>query len=137
MKQLEFKKYYVGNFYIEKVCRECPEGLFDEFPENSALFREIKKTIGQAGGVPFIIIGDNNGMWKSEFIMGCGAYYFYDTLETDENGEITEKGIEEFLSQSFFFNTVIGDAKLMLDKRIAIASYFERKCEGQPEKTAK
>lgn len=136
MKQLEFKKYYVGNYYIEKVCRECPEGLFDEFPENSALLREIKKVIEQAGGVPFIIIGDNIGMWKSEFVMGCGAYYFYDTLETN-NGEITEKGIEEFFFQSFFFNTIIGDAKLMLDKRIAIASYSKRQCEGSSEKTAK
>ncbi len=137
MKQLEFKKYDVGNFYIEKVCRECPEGLFDEFPENSALFREIKNTIEQAGGVPFIIIGDKLGMWKSEFIMGCGAYYFYDTLETNENGEISENGIEEFLSQLFFFNTVIGDAKLMLDKHNAIAGYSKRQCEGQSEKTAK
>lgn len=137
MKQLEFKKYDVGNFYIEKVCRECPEGLFDELPQNSALLREIKKTIEQAGGIPFIIIGDKNGMWKSEFITGCGAYYFYDSLETDENGEIIEKGIEEFLLQSFFFNTVIGDAKLMLDKRIAIASYSNRQCEGSSEKTAK
>lgn len=136
MKQLEFKKYNVGNFYIEKVRRECPEGLFDEFPKNSALMREIKKVIEQAGGVPFIIIGDNIGMWKSEFVMGCGAYQFYDSLETDENGEIIEKGIEEFLSQSFFFNTIIGDSKLMLDKRIAIASYSNRQCEGSSEKTA-
>ena len=99
--------------------------------------REIKKVIEQAGGVPFIIIGDNIGMWKSEFVMGCGAYQFYDSLETDENGEIVEKGIEEFLSQSFFFNTIIGDSKLMLDKRIAIASYSNRQCEGSSEKTAK
>ena len=75
-------------------------------------------------------------MWKSEFTISSNIYHFLDTLKIDDNGEICEEGIEEFLIQMYFFNTVVGDADLLLDKKIAMAKYTKRRSEISSDKTS-
>ena len=67
MKQLEFKKYYVGNFYIEKVCRPYQNDFLSKVTRSNGYLYKVREVVRKAGYVPFIIVGDNLGMWKSEF----------------------------------------------------------------------
>lgn len=136
MKQLEFKKYYVGNFYIEKVCRPYQNDFLNKVTRSNGYLYKVREVIRKAGYVPFIIVGDNLGMWKSEFTISSNIYHFLDTLKIDDNGEICEEGIEEFLIQMYFFNTVVGDADLLLDKKIAMAKYTKRRSEISSDKTS-
>ena len=120
MKQLEFKKYYVGNFYIEKVCRPYQNDFLSKVARSNGYLYKVREVVRKAGYVPFIIVGDNLGMWKSEFAISSNIYHFLDTLKIDDNGKICEEGIKEFLIQMYFFNTVVGDADLLLDKKMVL-----------------
>lgn len=136
MKQLEFKKYYVGNFYIEKVCRPYQNDFLSKVTRSNGYLYKVREVVRKAGYVQFIIVGDNLGMWKSEFAISSNIYHFLDTLKINDNGEICEEGIEEFLIQMYFFNTVVGDADLLLDKKIAMAKYTKRRSEISSDKTS-
>ena len=134
MKQLEFKKYYVESFYIKKVRRNYPRAYLEASAQSDGYLSEVRDAIKKHGYAPAIIIGDRLGMWKSEFVIGSSTYHLLDTLNVDDNGEICEDGIKEYLMQMYFFNTVVGDANLILDKEVAMAKYMERMSKSSSDK---
>ena len=84
------KRYYVGNFYVQKFVRGLSSKELKQFrKENPGLSRHFNRS-----GVPFIRLSTVSGSWRMEWSCTMRMFGLLDSLSVDGDKLSTSSEIE-------------------------------------------
>ena len=118
------KRYYVGNFYVQKFVRGLSSKELKQFrKENPGLSRHFNRS-----GVPFIRLSTVSGSWRMEWSCTMRMFGLLDSLSVDGDKLSTSSEIElrGLVTMMYTESTVLGDNVFLEDRFKALNFYLSR-----------